>query len=98
MDGEGLACVGLFYAVAVPAGGVAPDAVEFVAGRIGALQLEGFGDVHAEGLRCCGGIAEGEDAFARAPCGPSVDLQLVGVAADPVDVLEGLSVCAAPAS
>ena len=88
MDGEGLACVGLFDAGGIPIGRAAPDAVEFVGGGSGGFEFEGFGYVDSEGLGLGGGVAEGEDAFARAPCGPTADLQLVGVAADPVNILE----------
>lgn len=98
MDGKELTCVGFLHARGIPIRVTIPDAVEFVAGGIEVLQLEGFGDVHVEGLCRCGWIAEGEDAFARAPCGPSIDLQLVWIAADPVNIFEGFSVGAAPAS
>jgi hypothetical protein len=98
VDGEEFACVGFLHAGEIPIGVAAPDAVEFVVGGIGVLQLEGFGDVHVEGLCRCGWIAEGEYAFARAPCGPFIDLQLVWIAADPVNIFEGFSVGAAPAS
>ena len=97
MDGEGLAGAGLLDATAWPAVGVAPDAVEFVAGRVGGLEFEEFGHIDVKVLCGGGGVAKSEDTFAGGPGGPAVDFQLVGIAADPVDVFEGIGVGAAPA-
>ena len=79
MDGEELACVGFFDAGRIPIGRVAPDAVKLVGGGIGVSQLEGIGDVYVEGLGLLRWIAESEDAFVWAPCGPSVDLSLIHI-------------------
>jgi hypothetical protein len=98
MDGKELTCVGFLHAAGVPIGRATPDTVEFVAGRVGVLQLEDLCNVYVEGLHRCRGIAQGEDTFARTPCSPSVDLQFVRIAADPVNIFEGFSVGAAPAS
>ena len=61
-------------------------------------ELKGGSEVEVERLWLCGRIAEGDDPAVRAPRGPSINLQLAGIAADPVNILENGGVVAGPAS
>src|ERR1700761_5831751 len=87
----------MLYAAGRPVRNIGPYAAQCIRRGIFRLQFEGLGDVYFKCLRLFRWVTQCDDAFARTPRGPSVDLQLVGIAADPMSVLEGISGRAAPA-